>query len=135
MSGIPLFSVGVISALYNDRFYKCFNIAFVPLIISFILLSAVFLCHPRIIANVGHSIADYAVVGTMILVFSKYNLSLKFPAVLGAITFDIYLVHFKILEIFKAFDFNLSIAAFIAATAVASIEFYLLRTRLLKLII
>jgi len=135
MSGIPLFSVGVISALYNDKFYRCFNIAFIPLIISLIILSIAFLYYPRFIANIGHSIVDYAMVSTILMVFSIFKPSLKLPTVLGAITFDIYLVHFKILEIFKASDLDLSIAAFLAVTAVVSIGFYLLRTRLLKLII
>jgi len=133
MSGIPLFSVGVMSAFYSSKFYKVFNVAFVPLILSFFTLSLVFAFHPRFVANIAHSIADYAVVGTILLIFGKYHPRIKIPAILAAITFDIYLVHFKVLTVIKQSDLGLSVILFVAATAVASIGFYLLRSRLLKL--
>lgn len=132
MSGIPLFSVGVISAYYSTRFYKRFNVAFIPLVVSLMLLSLVFTFHPRFVANIVHSIADYAIVGTLILIFSNYQPNFKIPSVLAAITFDIYLVHFKILIVIKETDFDLSLGLFIAATAIASVGSYLLRSRLLK---
>lgn len=133
MSGIPLFSVGVMSAYCSTKFYKRFNIAFIPLVVSLMLLSLVFTFHPRFLANMVHSIADYTVVATLLLVFSRFRPNVKIPAILAAITFDIYLVHFKTLIVISESDMGLSLWLFIAATIVASIGFYCLRTRLLKL--
>ncbi len=133
MSGIPLFTVGVIAAFYQDKYYKIFNWSFIPLIISFVLLSVVFSYHPRALANIFHSLADYATIGVILLVFSRFRPVVKFPAVLGAITFDIYLVHFKALVIISNSDIDLSFLLFVVSTAFASIGFYLLRTRIFKI--
>lgn len=133
MSGIPLFSVGVMSAYYGNRFYKRFSIAFIPLVVSLMLLTLVFTFHPRFLANMVHSIADYAVVATILLVFSRFRPNVKIPAICAAVTFDIYLVHYKVLTVISESDMELSLWLFIASTAAASIGFYTLRTKLLNL--
>lgn len=132
MSGIPLFSVGVMAACYSTKFYKAFNVAFIPLIASFLVLSLVFTFHSRFVANLVHSLADYAIIGTLLLIFGKYHAEIKIPSVLAAITFDVYLTHFKVLTVLKYTDLNLSIWLFVVATALVSLSFYLLRSRLLK---
>ncbi len=133
MSGIPLFSVGVIVALYNNRFFKCFSAAFLPLIVSFGLLSAVFAFHPRFIANTVHLLADYAAVGTILLIFSNVKPEIKISSFWAAFTFDIYLVHFKVLTVIHSLNYKMSQILFIGATVLASIAFYQVRTRLLKI--
>lgn len=132
ISGIPLFSVGVIAASHSAKFYKNINAAFIPLVISFILLSCVFALHSRFVANIVHVLADYSIIGTILLCFSNTHPDIKIPSILAAVTFDIYLIHFKILMLMSVSNLELSIIPFIVATVFVSIIFYQLRTQILK---
>ena len=132
ISGIPLFSVGVVAALWSSRVLKGLH-PIIPLVLSFAAVSFVMSFYPRYIPNLAHVIADYTVVATIIIVFSKWKLSICIPAILSMITFDIYLVHFKVLVVMKEVTPTLPISLFMAATALFSVALYCLRTKLIKI--
>ena len=70
----------------------------------------------------------------MIFVCSNYELKLPKVPFLGDLSFDIYLVHNKILEYtFRFQGCGLTLGWFAALTLVFSGAFYLLRTRVMKL--
>lgn len=77
--------------------------------------------------------ADYAVVATIILVFSKWQPDVKIPALFSLITFDIYLVHFKMLTVMKQVAPTLPIVIFVLATLFFATALYFLRTKLIKI--
>lgn len=133
ISGIPLFAVGVVSALWSLRKFMGIHPAFVALFFSFIAISLTMSFFPRFIPNLAHVIADYAVVSTIIVVFSKWQPAIKVPTLFSLITFDIYLVHFKVLTVMKQVTPTLPIAIFVIATLLFSLSLYFLRTKLIKL--
>lgn len=133
ISGIPLFSVGVLTALWQSRKFMKLHPALVALFISFIAVSLTMSFFPRFFPNLVHVIADYAVVATIIIVLSKWQPVVKIPALFSLITFDIYLVHFKVLTVMKDVTPTMPIAIFIIATLLFSLSIYFLRTKLIKI--
>lgn len=133
ISGLPLFSIGVVTALWSSKVFKGLHPAIIPLVLSFAAVSLVMSFYPRFVANLAHVIADYAVVATIIIVFSRWQPSIRIPAILSLITFDIYLIHFKVLVVMKEVTPTLPISLFIAVTVSFSIALYCLRTKLIKI--
>ena len=133
ISGIPLFAVGVLTSLWSSRKLMRLHPALIALLASFIAVSFTMSFFPRFVPNLAHVIADYAVVATIIMVFSRWQPVIKIPALFSLITFDIYLVHFKVLTVMKEVTPTLPIAIFIIATLLLSLSLYLLRTKLIKI--
>ena len=133
ISGIPLFAVGVLTSLWSSRKLMRLHPALIALLASFIAVSFTMSFFPRFGPNLAHVIADYAVVATIIMVFSRWQPVIKIPALFSLITFDIYLVHFKVLTVMKEVTPTLPIAIFIIATLLLSLSLYLLRTKLIKI--
>lgn len=133
ISGIPLFGVGVISALYPLRVYKGLHISIIPLVACFMCVSLFMSFYPRFIANVVHVAADYVTVGIIILFFTHFSFSFKVPVILALLTFDIYLVHFKILEVMTSTMGYIPLLGFIVVTVMISVIFFDLRKYLIRL--
>lgn len=133
ISGIPLFAVGVIAALWPERKSKRLQPALIPLLFSFMAVSLTMSFFPRFVPNMAHVLADYAVVATIILIFSRWQPTIKVPAIISLITFDIYLVHFKVLTVMKEVTPAMLIVIFIAAALLLSLSLYFLRTKLIKI--
>lgn len=133
ISGIPLFAVGVLTALWKSRKFIRMHPALIALLVSFIAVSLTMSFFPRFIPNLAHVLADYAVVATIIIIFSKWQPNIKIPALFSLITFDIYLVHFKVLTVMKEVTPTLPITIFIIATLLFSLSLYFLRTKLIKI--
>lgn len=133
ISGIPLFAVGVLAALWSSHKFMRLHPALIALFASFIAVSLTMSFFPRFIPNLVHVIADYAIVATIIIVISKWQPVIRVPALFSLITFDIYLVHFKVLTVMKEVTPTLPIAVFIIATLLISLSLYFLRTKLIKI--
>lgn len=133
ISGIPLFAVGVIAALWSSCRFRKLHPALLVLVISFAAVSLTMSFYPRFIPNMAHVFADYVIVATIILVFSRWRPTIKIPAIISLITFDIYLVHFKVLTVMKEVTPTLPIVIFMVATLLLSFALYFLRTKLIRL--
>lgn len=134
ISGIPLFSVGVITALWSSKKFQWFHPAFPALLSFFFVISVYMSFYPGFIPNLVHVVADYATIALILLVCIKWSPTFKIPTILSLITFDIYLVHFKVLMVMKGYEYSMSILLFIIATALFSFLLYFLRTKLTKLV-
>lgn len=88
---------------------------------------------PRFIPNLVHVIADYLTIAAIIIICTNWHVSIKIPTIFSLITFDIYLVHFKVLTVMKEVTPTLPIVIFIIATLLFSLSLYFLRTKLIKL--
>lgn len=130
IASVPLFSVGVITALYSEKVIKFMHIALIPLFISFITISIVMSFFPRFMANISHLAMDYLTVTAIILLFSNYNPKLRIPTILSIITFDIYLVHYKVLIVMNEVTQTFPIYVFIITTIICAVTLYLLRSNL-----
>lgn len=133
ISGIPLFAVGVVTALWRSTEFKWVHPALVALAVSFAAVSATMAFYPRFVPNVAHELADYAAVATIILLFSRWRPTFRIPTLLSLVTFDIYLVHFKVLVVMKEVSPSMSVAIFISATLLLSFALCFLRTKLIRL--
>lgn len=133
ISGIPLFAVGVVTALWGKDGFKNVHPAMIALVASFAAISTMMSFFPRFVPNVAHVMADYTVVATIIMIFSRWRPTFKFPPLLALLTFDICLVHFKVLTVMKVVSPSMPIAFFIAATLFLSLALYFLRTKLIRL--
>ena len=78
----------------------------------------------------GHSAINVVCIGIFILLFSITNINIKIPAFFGAISFDLYLVHNKVLATLKNHSDNIHILIFISLTIIGTLLFYILRVKL-----
>ena len=97
---VPMFALGVMTSYYKDKG----TLLCVLLICGCgvpIGLSAFLTSHP--LTGFIHCYFDYILIALMVLVMSKYRINKGLPTLLTTIIFDIYLVHFKLLEIGSRF--------------------------------
>lgn len=130
LSGIPLFAVGVVAALYRDRYFMGLHVAFVPLLLGLLSVLAIMWFYPRFIPNSVHTLADFMCVGTILVVFSRYRPSVKVLPVLSMLTFDVYLVHFKVLVVMTENGGEISPVVYFAAVLAVAALFGLFRIKI-----
>lgn len=125
---VPLFGLGVFASIYKDVSWKYFNITFIPLLFCAIVTVLV----TGLNALALHALINYCTIGCMLILFTRYRLTIPGTVLFGAVSFDIYLVHDKVLMGMKAEMANGSLLCFVGLTLIATILFYLLRTKILK---
>lgn len=124
---IPFFSLGVAIAVLKDNPWKM--ALFSILILSSIsVLSFIFLDHALFI----HSMINIISITLLIVFFSIFYFPIEIPAILGALSFDIYLVHNKILMCLKDHSNFFSIYLFLFLTTIFTLIFYFTRSFLLE---
>lgn len=127
---LPLFYLGTLLSL-NKRCIK--NGVLAPTAATMVAVCVVsFWQHG--ITLVVHTFINYVAILAMLLVamgLCKKDIRIKFPAVLGALSFDVYLVHNKVLYVMKDNMEFLPVWQWILVTAVATGLFYMVRMRLL----
>lgn len=129
LSGIPLFAVGVVAALYADRCCRGVHVAFVPLALGFVSVAAVMSFYPRFLPNVSHVLADYLCVGAVLVVFSRWRPAVKVPLALSMLTFDLYLLHFKVLVMMTRDGEAVSLPMYFAVALAVAAVFGVLRAK------
>ena len=126
---IPLFTVGVISSLYNkgetQKTFAYLGAWCVGIICLLILLSGVSTLQIHVLIN-------YVTIFIAIFLLAKFPVKKKLvvPAVVGDISFDIYLVHNKALMALKVLLPVVPLYSFVGLSAAATILFYLIRKKL-----
>ena len=126
---IPLFTVGVISSLYNkgetQKTFVYLGAWCAGIICLLILLSGVS-------TLLIHALINYVTIFVAIFLLVKFPIkkNLVVPFVVGDISFDIYLVHNKALMTLKVLLPVVPIYYFVGLSAVATILFYLIRKKL-----
>lgn len=105
---IPIFSVGIIASLYKEKYYLGyynFSLIYLSVFCVFSIVYCFIVCHSGALAI--HSIINYFLIGILILTITISSPSIAFPALLGEISFDIYLIHKKIITANFALNDNL----------------------------
>ncbi len=131
---VPLFGLGVFASHYKNKNYGCFNAAFIPLVLCLTATVAI-VAATGIKSTVYHVAGNYFVIGAMLLLFTRFRISIPVQRtiLLGALSFDLYLVHNKILTLLKYRMDVVTFCNFLALTAVATLMFHLLRMKILKI--
>lgn len=125
---IPLFALGVISSLYNNGKIQKALVYFGIWCIGVMIL--VFLLGSKTLPI--HTLINYVFICIAILLLAKFPIKkqIAIPAVVGDISFDIYLVHNKILCVLKVLLSVVPLYYFVGLSVIATILFYLIRKRL-----
>lgn len=125
---IPYFALGVLMSVYKNREFSAILSAIVALIC---FAACGFFFYSTALA--AHSAINAVMLGIFILVLSIRQWEIRFPALLGVMSFDLYLIHNKVLQTMK---FNMDVAPlwmFVLITFVVTYLFYMLRSKVFKL--
>lgn len=125
----PLFALGAFTA-YNSRKGVLFNLSIIMIVGLIVSLPVFLTSHP--LTGFIHVFFDYCLLAAVVAIISVKQIDVRLPAVLTAITFDIYLVHFKLLML-GSYNVSLPVllAAIIPVTLVIAWLFMKLRTAII----
>lgn len=123
---VPFFFIGMSLADFPEQYHAIVQRKYpVILMLSCITIMAILFRHNAIFV---HASIDYLAIISGITVFSCYNISSKrMPSWLSEYSFDIYLVHYKALNVLKPLFVVVPLWAFTALTLVFSFLFFCLR--------
>lgn len=125
---IPLFYFGILISLVNSTkssTHIALSCIFTLLIFGFVLfLKASYTIN--ILINIS-------VIILLIIAFSIRKFDIKVPAILGLISFDIYLVHHKVIMVMRENGEPISLLNLLLMVSITSFMFYLLRTKVFKI--
>lgn len=125
---IPFFSLGIILSLLKCHRY-CF---FITLGLLILYLVFGFLVYDFAVAL--HCGLNIIFMSLLILLLFIKDIDFKVPAFIGIISFDLYLVHHKVLKAMITDAYSMpSLWVYMTIVFVATLLFYLLRTKLLKI--
>ena len=124
--GIPFFFVGVCASCFKKVNWKCFNLALLPLAI-YGLFAIVLRLDCVVLINV-------AFISCLLVWLTKWSAKIACPAFLVALSFDIYLIHNKVLMVGRSSEAYFSVLQFLFFTLVATLFFHVLRVRFMKLV-
>lgn len=125
---IPYFALGVIMSIYKNRELPAILSAIAALIC---FAACGFFYYTSDLA--AHSAANAISLGIFILILSVRQWEIRFPALLGVMSFDFYLIHNKVLQTMKL---NMDVAPlwmFVLITFGVTYLFYMLRTKVFKI--
>lgn len=125
---IPYFSLGVLMSLFKARETKAVVMSVVAL---FCFAAIGFIFYNLSLA--GHSAINAFMLAGFIVVLSIRQWQIKLPALLSVISFDLYLIHNKVLMALKGNMEIVTIEVFVIVTLITTLLFYLLRHRILKI--
>ncbi len=78
-------------------------------------------------------IINYGIIGLIIVLFTRNKIDIKMPEIFGALYFDIYMVHNKVMIMGRMCIDDFTLLHFLFFTAVATLMFYFLRTKLCRI--
>lgn len=125
---IPYFTLGVMLSIYKNQEFRIFIITW-----------AVLLCYAAIgfvsydLNIAGHSAINAILIGILISVLSIRIWEIKIPAMLGAMSFDLYLVHNKVLKSLEYHSSEVSVWIFVFVSLAITVIFFLIRSKILKI--
>lgn len=125
---IPLFTIGVLASLHSK---SVTNIVLPSCMIWFVVLCVLLYVvgSSSLLKNI---FVNYVFIGLLILILSKFALVTmpKIPLLISNISFDIYLVHGKVLTLLEYKIQTITLIAFLSLTILFSLLFFRLRSSL-----
>jgi len=125
---IPIFSVGILASLYKSKNYGIFNHCLLYLFAGMIFSAGYCVLVNNSPALAVHSIINYVCIAVLISIFTCFNLKLIFPVILGEASFDIYLIHKRVMTSYMATtDALIHLWLWIGITIIVTSLFVLIR--------
>ena len=123
---VPLFFVGVAVAQYGKQIRSIFRIVWI--VAALTLVALVLLWFFRHDNYLLHGWGNYVTMGVLLWIFSRWNIVITaLPKWVGLCSYDIYLVHHKVLLALAWFMKADSVWIFISSTVIMTFLFYSLR--------
>lgn len=123
---IPMFYVGIVLSVSKKIGYNA-------VVLSIGLLTLNLLIGLAIFGRLIPLIVVTLVIASLIITFSSIKIDISIPAFLAAMSFDLYLVHYKVLWSLKSNIDYVPFIYYIAIAVITTVSFYLFRTKLLRL--
>lgn len=93
---VPMFAIGAMTSLIKSDRHAILKFGLMTVISGFAVSASAFITnHP--LTGFAHCFFDYLMVLFLVIAISCKPIRWKVPVLLSAITFDLYLVHFKVL--------------------------------------
>jgi len=127
---IPFFSIGVIVSILRNEQRKFLPTVLGTCIACFALTSLYQYYNASYLLS--HTLVNYLALILLILFFTKYSIDIKCPAVIGALSFDIYLIHYKVIYALTPNNEDINLSLFIALIVASVMIFYPFRTYIIK---
>lgn len=136
---IPIFTTGILASYYKDKTHlKWFNHSLIYLIASLFVVVGYSIYIQNQVSGYSlavHAIINYIAIALLIVIFTNFSPRIAFPVLLGEISFDIYLIHKKIITANYSLSGDLiELWTWVALTILFTFSFVLLRKTLWNLI-
>lgn len=124
---IPFFTVGIVLSLTKGQKQSQHIIG----VCMLMFLAFLFLIFDRALAL--HGLINVVLISLLILALSIKTISIRIPAILGMLSFDLYLVHNKVLMVLRDNTDYRSLLFFLLISIVVTCLFFIFRTKILKI--
>lgn len=125
---VPYFSLGVILSLYKDQNIRIlitiWVVAICYAILGFLMFETNF---------AGHSAINAVLICIFILALSIRTWEIKIPAILGVMSFDLYIVHNKVLMAQICNYDEVPLWLFVTVSLTITVAFFFFRTKVFKI--
>lgn len=113
---IPFFAIGVLSSEFKRLNWNILNISLIPIVLYGII---------ELSLGVKYTLFLCTIISLIIIIFTAYKPKLACPALIAALSFDIYLVHYKIFLSLREVMPGISLCIFLIFTAIGGGYFLL----------
>lgn len=96
---VPLFALGVLASYYK----KLPQFVVLTLVTGLLVSIGTYICTSHPITGFIHVFFDYIAIIALVAFISVRKVEWKLPGILTAITFELYLIHFKVFELVSLF--------------------------------
>lgn len=127
---IPMFMVGVVASACKQTNVRMFNLSLVVLGLSFLFVTAVSCIMSGGVVRlnmVGHTAVNYIVVALFLTACTIWKFHINTPKFITEISFDVYLVHNKVLVLCKSLLPIIPLWIFVLGTIAATVAFGCIR--------
>ena len=118
---VPMFMVGIIASACKNMNINIFNASLFALVVSFMfvwLLLNLWSCDGNMLI---HCIINYIIVGAFIIICTTYKIKVSITKCLSTVSFDMYLVHNKVLTLSKCLFSIVPLWIFVLGTIISTI--------------
>ncbi len=130
---IPIFSVGILASIYKHKNYGIINYSLIYVLAGMVFSAGYCIVIHNSPALAVHSIINYVCIAVLIVLLTRFNPKIIFPVILGEASFDVYLIHKRVIESYMAIvDELINIWLWIGITIIATSVFVLIRKQAWK---
>lgn len=124
---VPLFTLGIVLAEFNDLCAKVFR-CWAWLLLWLVAITLVMLILYCLYGNLyAHSLLNYYVVTAIVTLCAFVSINVTPPAWLGGMSYDIYLTHYKVMKFLMPVYGYIPLHHFVVGAVIAATASYALR--------